>query len=95
MKKKKVAKKKAAVIRSVADGAEIINRKVEDVWMTSEGFDIMGFTAQEARELSTDEVYNAASWLKYSFGPCLRGESDGDWLESAKTLQTILTKDNR
>ncbi len=73
---------------TVTAGAAIIDQKA-DQWQETGRGSIYTLTVRTAGRLSNDPVFNAAAWMRYAFGPCLDGETDSGWLQSARDLQRI------
>ncbi len=73
---------------TVTAGAAIIDQKA-DQWQRNGRGSLSALIVREANKLSNDPVFNAAAWMRYSCGASLDGETDADWLQSARDLQRI------
>ena len=77
---------------TVTAGAEIINQIGEEWTGSTSKDDISVVTIRAAKKLSKDNLFNLAAYLRYNFGPCLSGETDSDWLFTAKEISKFFKK---
>lgn len=76
---------------TVTEGAAKIE-EVADKWTESQSTEsIYAVVLRAANKLSDDPIFNLAAYMKYSFGACLSGEGDGDWIHSAKEVSKLLS----
>lgn len=80
-------------IDTVTGGAALIEETANN-WVGRGKGSIFAATTRRAKKLSNDPIFNAAAYMKYSFGPCLSGEQDEDWLESAKWILSFNKREN-
>jgi hypothetical protein len=76
---------------TLTEAAAVINKASEN-WIFEKGKkeSIFSLTIRKSRKLSKDPVFNLAAWLMYNFGPCLEGESESDWVDTAKQIIKIV-----
>ena len=76
---------------TVTEGAARIE-EVADKWTDSQSTEsIYAVILRAAKKLSDDPIFNLAAYMKYSFGACLSGEQDNDWIHSAKEVNKLLS----
>lgn len=73
-------------IKDITEAGLILDQHVEE-WNGNGS--LSSRMVRRARRLSKNPVFNIAAWMKYNFGGCLAGETDADWLQSAKDVLKI------
>ena len=68
---------------TVTEAAAILSQKADE-W-NGKG-SIYNVIWKAVRKLSNDRVFNLAAYMKYSYGPCLHGEADEDWIDEAREV---------
>jgi hypothetical protein len=76
---------------TVTVAAEYLDNAAFDYTNNGKGT-ISSLMINKSRKLSKDPVFNLAAWLMYNFGPCLHGETESDWIDSAKQILKIVKR---
>jgi hypothetical protein len=50
---------------------------------------VYALTVRTARRQFKGPIFNIAAWLKFNYGPLYSGETEADWIRSAKDVLRI------